>query len=182
MILAACGNALTSQSVGPKILWLKETHPDLYARTAMVLTSTSYLTWKLTGEYVIDHYTAANFSPLYDVDRQDWTSGSGTGHPAAGPTAAADVVDRDRGRCHRRRRGRAGLAEGTPVTCGTIDAAAEAVSVGVLAPGEMMVMYGSTIFIIQVTGSAGPRPPAVVCALAVPGRTPRWRGWRPAAR
>jgi xylulokinase len=30
----------------------------------MVLTSTSYLTWKLTGEYVIDHYTAANFSPL----------------------------------------------------------------------------------------------------------------------
>jgi len=33
-ILAACGNALTSQSVGPKILWLKETHPDRYARTA----------------------------------------------------------------------------------------------------------------------------------------------------
>ena len=44
-----------------------------------------------------------------------------------------------------------GLAEGTPVTCGTIDAAAEAVSVGVQHPGEMMLMYGSTIFIIQVT-------------------------------
>ena len=69
-----CGNALTSQSVGPKILWLKDTHPDLYARTAKVLTSTSYLTWKLTGEYVIDHYTAANFSPLYDVATQDWTA------------------------------------------------------------------------------------------------------------
>jgi xylulokinase len=58
-ILATCGNALTSQSVGPKILWLKETQPDLFARTAKVLTSTSYLTWKLTGEYAIDHYTAA---------------------------------------------------------------------------------------------------------------------------
>jgi xylulokinase len=44
-----------------------------------------------------------------------------------------------------------GLIPGTPVTCGTIDAAAEAVSVGVAAPGDMMVMYGSTIFIIQVT-------------------------------
>ena len=33
-ILARCGNALTSQSVGPKILWLKHTHPDLYAQTA----------------------------------------------------------------------------------------------------------------------------------------------------
>jgi xylulokinase len=44
-----------------------------------------------------------------------------------------------------------GLAIGTPVTCGTIDAAAEAVSVGVQHPGQMMMMYGSTIFIIQVT-------------------------------
>ena len=73
-ILEACGNALTSQSAGPKILWLKETHPDLYARTAKVLTSTSYLVWKLTGEYAIDHYTAANFSPLYDVNRLDWSA------------------------------------------------------------------------------------------------------------
>ena len=71
-ILARCGNALTSQSVGPKILWLKRTHPDVWARTARVLTSTSYLTYRLTGEYVIDHYTAANFAPLYDIARQDW--------------------------------------------------------------------------------------------------------------
>ena len=43
-----------------------------------------------------------------------------------------------------------GLAPGTPVTVGTIDAAAEAVSVGVFGAGDMM-MYGSTIFMIQVT-------------------------------
>ena len=34
---------------------------------------------------------------------------------------------------------------------GTIDAAAEALSVGVRAPGDMMMMYGSTIFIIMPT-------------------------------
>lgn len=152
VILERCGNALTSQSVGPKILWLKETHPDLFARTAKVLTSTSYLTWKLTGEYVIDHYTAANFSPLYDVNRLDWTD------------ALADFLPLDRlprlmwstdiaGQITAAAAAETGLAEGTPVTCGTIDAAAEAVSVGVLAPGEMMVMYGSTIFIIQVTAA-----------------------------
>ncbi len=151
VILARCGNALTSQSVGPKILWLKETHPDLFAKTAKVLTSTSYLTWKLTGDYVIDHYTAANFSPLYDVARQDWTS------------ELADILPLDRlprllwsteiaGRVTAAAAAETGLAPGTPVTCGTIDAAAEAVSVGVQAPGEMMLMYGSTIFIIQVTG------------------------------
>ena len=152
VILQRCGNALTSQSVGPKILWLKETHPDLFARTAKVLTSTSYLTWKLTGEYAIDHYTAANFSPLYDVNRLAWTDDLADFLPLdrlpqlmwstdiAGHVTAAAAAE-------------TGLAEGTPVTCGTIDAAAEAVSVGVQSPGEMMLMYGSTIFIIQVTGA-----------------------------
>jgi xylulokinase len=149
-IHATCGNALTSQSVGPKILWLKQEHPALFARTARVLTSTSFITWKLTGAYAIDHYTAANFSPLYDVGRLDWTADLADILPLdclprlmwstdiAGHVTAAAAAE-------------TGLAEGTPVTCGTIDAAAEAVSVGVQHPGEMMMMYGSTIFIIQVT-------------------------------
>jgi xylulokinase len=44
-----------------------------------------------------------------------------------------------------------GLNVGTPVSVGTIDAGAESFSVGVTEPGEMMMMYGSTIFMIQVT-------------------------------
>ena len=44
-----------------------------------------------------------------------------------------------------------GLATGTPVTTGTIDAGAEALSVGVLDSGDMLLMYGSTIFIILIT-------------------------------
>jgi xylulokinase len=150
-IMAACGNALTSQSVGPKILWLKRNHPDIYAKTARVLTSTSYLTFRLTGEYVIDHYTAANFSPLYDVNRLDWTN-----------ALAPDIIGQDKlprlmwssdiaGRVTAKAAAETGLAHGTPVTCGTIDAAAEAVSVGVTKPGDMMMMYGSTIFIIALT-------------------------------
>lgn len=169
LILATCGNALTSQSVGPKILWLKETHPDLFARTAKVLTSTSYLTWKLTGDYVIDHYTAANFSPLYDVNRQDWTAD------------LAEILPLDRlprlmwsteiaGHITRAAAAETGLAEGTPVTCGTIDAAAEAVSVGVASPGEMMLMYGSTIFIIQVTKAPVRDPRLWYAPWLFPGR------------
>ena len=153
VVFSRCGNALTSQSVGPKILWLKEERPDLYARTAKVLTSTSYLTFKLTGDYVIDHYTAANFSPLYDVETQDWCF-----------DLAPDIVTPEQlprlmwsseiaGNITAATAEETGLAEGTPVTVGTIDAAAEAVSVGVRDPGDMMMMYGSTIFIIQVTES-----------------------------
>jgi len=150
-ILERCGNALTSQSVGPKILWLREERPELYARTERILTSTSYLVWKLTGEHVVDHYTAASWSPLYDVGRLAWTS-----------ELAPDIVPLERlprvgwstdiaGSVTAAAAAETGLAEGTPVTVGTIDAAAEAVSVGVREPGEMMLMYGSTIFVIEVT-------------------------------
>ncbi len=150
-IMQVCGNALTSQSVGPKILWLRRNHPEVFAKAAKILTSTSYVTWKLTGDYVIDHYTAANFSPLYDVNTLAWTD-----------ALAGDIVDLERlprlawstefaGSVTAAAAAETGLAVGTPVTVGTIDAAAEAVSVGVQNPGEMMMMYGSTIFIIQVT-------------------------------
>ena len=44
-----------------------------------------------------------------------------------------------------------GLAEGTLITAGTIDAAAEALSVGVINPKDMMIMYGSTMFFISLT-------------------------------
>jgi xylulokinase len=153
-ILSACGNALTSQSVGPKILWLKETQPEVYAKTARVLTSTSYLVWRLTGETVVDHYTAANFSPLYDVNTQRWTA-----------QLAPDILPLERlprlawtaeiaGRVTAAAAAETGLAVGTPVAVGTVDAAAEALSVGVQAPGDMMLMYGSTVFVIEVTDRA----------------------------
>ncbi len=43
-----------------------------------------------------------------------------------------------------------GLAEGTPVIVGTTDAGAEAVSTGISQPGELMIMFGSTIFVVML--------------------------------
>jgi xylulokinase len=151
VLLDRCGNALTSQSVGPKILWLKNNRAEIYEKTAKILTSTSYLVFRLTGEYVIDHYTAANFSPLYLVDELDWSD-----------ALADDIIALEKlprlawsteivGGITPQAARETGLAEGTPVTAGTVDAAAEALSVGVGRPGDMMVMYGSTIFIIALT-------------------------------
>lgn len=150
-IMAVCGNALTSQSVGPKILWLRRNRPEIWSRTARILTATSYLTFRLTGEIVIDHYTAANFSPLYDVNTLNWTEA--LTDQVAGPLLLPRLMwsSEIAGTVTEAAAAETGLAVGTPVTCGTIDAAAEAISVGVQAAGDMMVMYGSTIFVIQVT-------------------------------
>jgi xylulokinase len=150
-VLDRCGNALTSQSVGPKILWLKRTRPEIFARTHKILNSTSFLVYRLTSRYTIDHYSAGNFSPFYMVDIQSWSD-----------DLAPGIIEMDRlpellwttdiaGRVTAKAAAETGLDEGTPVIAGTIDAAAEAVSVGVLKPGELMLMYGSTIFIILIT-------------------------------
>lgn len=150
-ILERCGNALTSQSTGPKMLWLKNNRPEIYAETAKFLNSTSYVNFKLTGRYAIDHYSAANSSPLYDVTRQDWVfdMADDIARPDQLPELlwTSDIV----GEVTQTAAAETGLAAGTPVTAGTIDAAAEALSVGVLSPGDMMIMYGSTIFTIMVS-------------------------------
>ena len=151
VLLDRCGNALTSQAVGPKILWLKRNRPEIFARTAKILTATSFLVHRLTGAFVIDHYTAANTIPLYDVARQAWDF-----------SLAPDLVDprllpdlawttEIAGRVTPEAAAETGLAVGTPVIAGSVDASAEAFSVGVLDPGDMMLMYGSTIFIIMIT-------------------------------
>ena len=152
-LLERCGNALTAQSIGPKILWLKRNRPEVFARTTKILTATSYIVYRLTGRTVIDHYTAANSSPLYMVDALDWSDALDDG-----------IVDLDRmpelawtteiaGKVTSTAAAETGLIAGTPVIAGTVDAAAEAVSVGVIAPGQMMLMYGSTVFMILITRS-----------------------------
>ncbi|HHG90138.1 MAG TPA: carbohydrate kinase [Devosia sp.] len=187
-ILETCGNALTSQSVGPKILWLQRNRPEIFAKTAHIFTCSSFLVHRLTGQSVIDHYTAANFSPLYDVRAQNWTS-----------ELVGDIVELEKlprlmwsgeiaGEITASAAQATGLAKGTPVTAGTIDAAAEAFSVGVIRPGDMMMMYGSTIFIIQVTDSRVTDPRlwyapwlfegehALMAGLATSGTLTHWFG------
>ena len=75
-IFARCGNALTSQSVGPKIFWLKRNRPEIYARAHKFLNSTSFLVYRLTGHFVTDHYSAASVAPLYDIESRTWSTGS----------------------------------------------------------------------------------------------------------
>jgi xylulokinase len=53
---------------------------------------------------------------------------------------------------------RTGLPAGLPVTAGTVDAWAEAASVGVREPGDVMVMYGTTMFLVQVLTEPRPHP------------------------
>lgn len=149
-ILRKYGNPITSQSIGPKILWIKNHEPEIYRRTARFITSSTYLVARLTGRYTIDRYTAAFFTPMYDLEKQDWDYDNLAEFCRPDQLAACRWTDEIAGIVTARAAAETGLCEGTPVTTGTADAAAEAVGAGVCRPGDMLLMFGSSIFIIHM--------------------------------
>jgi xylulokinase len=161
--------ALTSQAIGPKILWLKNNEPDVYRKTHKILTASSYPIFKLTGEFVMDRHSASYYNPLIDIRALEWDG-----------RFAEPIIELERlprlywsdeivGQVTREAAGLTGLKVGTPVTAGTIDAAAEAISVGVVDPGDLMIMYGTTMFFIQVTDQPRPDPRMWCCGFCFEG-------------
>lgn len=150
-IFRRCAMNLDSQAAGPKVLWLRNHEPEVYRRVRWFLTSQAYLVYRLTGLASIDVYTAGYYAPLYDVPGRSWN-----------PEAARHVTPLERlprvywtsevvGEVTEAAARETGLAQGTPVIAGTADAAAEAVSAGVADGGDMLLMFGSSIFYILKT-------------------------------
>jgi xylulokinase len=155
-IFAFSGMTLSSQAVGPKILWMKNNEPELWKQVDHITTASSYIILKLTGEKVIDRHTASHFMPMMDIKTLAWSD-----------RYADEVVDLDKlprlgwsderaGQVSRAGAEATGLKVGTPVAVGAVDALSEAVSVGVVEPGDLMIMYGSTTFFILVLDKPTP--------------------------
>lgn len=149
-IFAHSGMTLSSQAVGPKILWMKNNEPDLWEKVEHITTASSYLIYRLTGEKVIDRHTASHYMPLIDIGKVEW-SDKYSEHiveleklpPIGWSDEVAGYVSASGGK-------ETGLMVGTPVAVGAVDALSEGISVGAMSPGDLMIMYGSTAFFILV--------------------------------
>ncbi|MBX3194053.1 MAG: FGGY-family carbohydrate kinase [Microbacteriaceae bacterium] len=168
-IVEAGGSALSSQAVGPKLAWLARHEPEVFARARRIFMPASWLAWQLTGRYVLDHHSASQCAPLYDTRalgwHESWASALlGTIEPpelvwadavvGAVSPAAADTT---------------GLPPGIPVISGTIDAWSEAISAGAHEPGDLMLMYGTTMFLVNTVEHRVVHPPLWSTIGAVPG-------------
>lgn len=164
------GMALTSQAVGPKIRWLREHEPEIFARTAKIHSASDYMVLRLTGEHVMDRHTASYYVPLFDVRKLDWDDRFC--EPLIGLDKLPRLLDANEiaGAVTAAAASETGLIAGTPVTTGTIDAAAEAISVGVIDAGDMMVMYGSTLFLINLVDRPHPDRRMWTAAYCLPDR------------
>lgn len=151
-ILDRAGTLLSSQAVGPKLEWVRRHEPRVFDAATGWYGSNSYIAAKLTGEYVLDHHTASQCDPMYATRDFDWNTEWAKricGHlPLPRLVWPSDVV----GTVHAEAAAATGIPKGTPVVAGTVDAYAEAFSVGVRNPGDQMLMYGSTMFLVQIIG------------------------------
>lgn len=147
-ILARGGSSLSSQALGPKLAWLRRHEPEVWDRTRRWHMASSFVVARLTGAWALDHHSASQCDPLYDLHAsawaRDWAELVAPGLPLPDLAWPGEIV----GEVNAAGTAATGLAPGTPVIAGTIDAWAEAVSVGVRATGDLMVMYGSTMFLV----------------------------------
>jgi len=168
-ILQRGGTPLTTQAVGPKALWVRRNEPHVWSKATGWYNSNSFIVKRLTGEYVLDHHTASQCDPLYDIRAATWyqpwyadVMGDLAAPRLAWPSEVVGRVTSDAAEM-------TNLSAGTPVCAGTVDAWAEAFSAGVRRPGDLMLMYGSTMFFVQVLQTLTSHPELWTTAGVDPG-------------
>lgn len=155
-IVERCGNPLTSQSVGPKIAWVRRNEPEVWDETRYFFMSHTFVAHRLTGEYVLDHPAAGMCEPLYDHKErcwiEEWADEVAPGLELPGLRWPAEIV----GEITQEAAEATGLPAGIPVATGTVDAWSEAASIGVREPGDLMIMYGTTALAMEIVGDPLP--------------------------
>lgn len=141
---ALTGNIVFPGFTAPKLAWVREHEPDIFARVAKVLLPKDYLRLWLTGEYVAEMSDAAGTSWL-DVAQRDWSDA----------LLAATHLDRSHmprlvegseasGTLRAELAAEWGLPTSVVIAGGGGDNAASAVGVGVVNEGDAFVSLGTS--------------------------------------
>ncbi len=166
------GNLAMPGFTAPKLLWVRDHQPQVFARVAHVLLPKDWLRFKLSGEFFTDCSDASGTLWL-DVAARDWSDEL---LAACGMTRAQmpSLVEGSApaGRLKRDVAERFGLTAGIAIAGGGGDNAASAVGMGATAPGDGFVSLGTSGVIFLCSDRFLPAPESAVHAFchALPGR------------
>ncbi|HNB36416.1 MAG TPA: xylulokinase [Anaerolineales bacterium] len=165
------GNVALTGFTAPKILWVQENEPEVYAKAKHVLLPKDYIRYKLTGEYAMDKADGAG-TVLFDLKSRDWSAEvlNALGIDASWMPRTFEGTDFT-GRITEEAASLTGLKVGTPVAAGGGDQAAQAVGVGAVEAGIVGLTVGTSGVIFASTPAALIEPEGRLHAFchAVPG-------------
>ncbi len=138
------GNVALTGFTAPKILWVKENEPEVYAKVAHVLLPKDYVRLKLTGAYAMDKADGAG-TVLMDLRKRDWSDEilaaleipRGWMPPTYEGPRITGFLTAEAAKS-------TGLKAGTPVMAGGGDQAAQAVGVGAVGEGIVALTLGTS--------------------------------------
>jgi xylulokinase len=140
-LIELTGNRALTGFTAPKLLWLRRHEPEIYRRISRVLLPKDYVLLRLTGEHGIDAADASG-TLLFDVRRRRWSD------------EVADTLEISREWL-------------PPVTESTVhggagDQQAAALGVGVVEPGTLSVVLGTSGVVLAALPEYRPEPQARV--------------------
>ncbi|MCY3915854.1 MAG: xylulokinase [Chloroflexi bacterium] len=157
-LLELTGNPAVTGFTAPKILWVRDHEPAVYAKAAQVLLPKDYIRYKLTDTYATDLAGAAGTSLLNVAERAwsaevlealeipaEWMPAVHEGTQITSTISAAGAAA-------------TGLKTGTPVVGGGGDQAAGAIGMGCVTPDIIGVTVGTSGVVFAPLGSYAYEP------------------------
>ncbi len=150
LIRLVCNPAITGFTL-PKLLWVRENEPDVWAKVQSVLLPKDYVRFCLSGDTASDVADSSG-TLLFDVQNRRWSD----------EMLAAMDIDRDllpevfesieiTGKVSKAGSEATGLLEGTPIVAGAGDNAAGAIGMGIVRPGTVSSTIGTSGVVFVVT-------------------------------
>lgn len=169
-ILHHTGSAITAQSIGPKLLWLKKHEPQVIKQASHLMGSYDYIVFRLTGKFSAERNWALE-SGLFDLYREDWDE----------PLLSLAEIDRSwLGQIHwpadvvggvtAEAAKACSLHEGTPVVAGSADHIASAFSAGMCKEGDLLIKLGGAGDILYCVDQADMDPRLFLDYHVIPGK------------
>jgi xylulokinase len=165
------GSMMLTGFTAPKIIWVREHEPEVYAHIAHILLPKDYIRYRLSGAYITDVADGSGFA-LFDVARRTWSEDilSALDLPRAW---FPEVVESPAVCAHVSAEAAAetGLKAGTPIVGGAGDQPAGGVGSGIVAAGQMSLAVGTSGVAFAASSTYSPHPDGLLHTFchAIPG-------------
>lgn len=143
-VLEITGNPILPGFTAPKILWVQENEPEIFARVDKILLPKDYIRYRLSGQFFTDVSDASGTS-LLDVANRNWSEAmcdacGVSSHLLPQVTESTEVTSA----VTREVAAITGLKADTPIVAGGGDQAAQAVGCGIVKEGVVSATLGTS--------------------------------------